>query len=140
MPDIELPEADPVYVISGPPTVPNLMFPPLTLPWMALVPLWLRLIVPTSCEPACFQFSVNVPVKVPLYWPDHFPESAPLLEDDDEAVVVGFAAAAGAELAFVAVDELLPLLPQPAATTAKAGRRMISNLRGECMSCLLAPM
>ena len=53
--------------------------------------------VPLSVDPDCCQLRVNVPLKAPLYCPDHFPErSVPdplegggLLVGEEAAGVVG---------------------------------------------------
>lgn len=63
MPDIELPETVPVYVIAVEPTVPKVIALPLTVPLMGRV---LRgfeiLIVPCRCVPDCRHVSANVPL------------------------------------------------------------------------------
>src|SRR2546427_12881689 len=53
------------------------MAPPCTVPWTLGLPSDERLIVPLRFDPDCCHVRVNVPVKAPLYCPDHFPESPP---------------------------------------------------------------
>gem|GEM_PF-3590201 len=77
VPDMEFPETEPEYVIAAEPTVPNWMAPPCTVPWTLGLPSVERLIVPLRFDPDCCHVRVNVPVKAPLYCPDHFPESPP---------------------------------------------------------------
>jgi hypothetical protein len=48
------------------PTVPNVMWLPLTDPFKGVVPDVERSIVPDSCDPVCVQLSVKVPVYAPL--------------------------------------------------------------------------
>src|SRR5256885_12776024 len=91
----------------APPTVPNLIELPSTVPWTVVVPPVERSIVPFSFDDASVQFSVNVPEYAPPYVPFHFPESA-LSDDeldagggDDAGVEAGVLA--GVEAARVAV-------------------------------------
>jgi len=72
----------------APLTVPNLIEPPLTVPLMPVVSAGLeRVIVPLSFELDSLQLRVNVPLKAPLYRPDHFPASV-LGLDVDAGVLV----------------------------------------------------
>ena len=73
-----------MYVIACvPPTVPNWMLPPLTVPLTDVVPPGLRWMVPFSFEPLSVQVNLNAPEKAPLYWPDHVPNRP---ESDDPPV------------------------------------------------------
>jgi hypothetical protein len=51
LPDIEFPDTDPEYVMTVEPTVPNVMWLPLTDPFKGVVPDVERSIVPDSCDP-----------------------------------------------------------------------------------------
>jgi hypothetical protein len=63
VPDIDVPDTEPVYVIAADPTVPNRMLPPDTDPLIGTVaPGEERVMLPVSTEPACCQVRVNVPV------------------------------------------------------------------------------
>jgi hypothetical protein len=118
-------------VIAGPPTVPNLIEPPLTDPWMASVPPGLRLIVPARFDPDCFQVRLNVPENAPPYCPDHLPPTVLLLDEEDAGLVADLAAGGLTELVFAALDD--PLLPQPAARSAAADRVEVTISRRECI-------
>jgi hypothetical protein len=75
VPDIELPDTEPLYVAPAP-TAPNVIRPPCTRPVQLYVPFGFEsLIDPVSFEPDCFHLRVNVPENAPLYDPDHFPAS-----------------------------------------------------------------
>ena len=89
MPDMVLPETDPVYVTT--PAAPKVRVVPASFPEMPRV--WAgseRAIWPLKVDPDCVQVSVNVPVNTPLYDPVHVPERPPA------AAVVGAAVAVGA--------------------------------------------
>jgi hypothetical protein len=53
-------------VIADPPTVPNLIASPFTVPLTASVPDVDNVMEPCSFDPDCVQLSVNVPEYAPL--------------------------------------------------------------------------
>ena len=69
VPDIELPDTEPLYVISCEPTVPKVIWSPCSEPLIGVS--WLPkpeiLIVPLRFEPDVVQITVKVPLKAPLY-------------------------------------------------------------------------
>jgi hypothetical protein len=95
VPDIEVPDTVPVY--ETPPTAPNVMALPVRFPVMLSVvggdesTIW-----PLTADPVCCQVRVNVPLKTPLYWPVHPPET--LAAAAAAAVVGAGALVAGADV------------------------------------------
>ena len=72
-PDILLPKTVPMYVTT--PTAPKLIELPVTVPLMgSLSGGDDSMIVPLRLEPVCVHVSENVPLKTPLYFPDHVPD------------------------------------------------------------------
>jgi hypothetical protein len=66
VPDIELPDTEPVYLAPAP-TAPNVIAPPCTLPVQLYVPLGDDSVIdPFKFEPDCVHLRVNVPEKAPL--------------------------------------------------------------------------
>jgi hypothetical protein len=106
VPDIVLPDTVPVYVTAAAPTVPKVIALPLTDPVRGSVPDVDRLIVPLSFSDDSVHVSAKVPVKAPLYDPDHLPLRAPAgTAPGDEALGVGAGVVASVGVADVLVDD-----------------------------------
>src|SRR5437762_362760 len=92
-------------MICEPPTVPNWIVLPFTVPLMVeVLPPGLRWMMPFSFEPFWCHASLNVPEKAPLYVPDQVPESP---ESDDPPVGEEVA---GGELAGDAAGDWEPVV------------------------------
>jgi len=108
---------------------------PLTVPVRLSVPPGERVMLPLRLEPDSVQVSVKVPLKLPVYDPDHVPVSDPL------AVAVGVAVAAagvgvttaGGDVAVAPEDEAVGEVdeePQPASERAANAVSNGTNVRG----------
>jgi hypothetical protein len=128
VPDIELPDTVPEYVIAVDPTVPNEILEPFTCPLTGTVPAVDRSIVPLSVEAFCVQVRWKVPLNAPLYEPFHVPDSPDVLDepaaeeagaaadDDGAAAVVAGGVVSGGDEPPEPDFELL----QPLSTTTRA--------------------
>ena len=133
---MELPDTEPVYVIDPPPSVPNRIELPLTVPFTRY--LWGGdeiLMVPLSSFPDCVQVSMKVPLSAPLYRPDHVPESPPATATADVRTVVVAAAALAAAVAAESAVTLSPdrraMSPREVERRARCVRRRTPARRAE---------